>query len=602
MRRHVIGLSTLTPSKSNVIQGDETSPTHWKTKGAAFGRMIAAVFALTFAVTPAVNAAKRTALPPDKVTKCPGDRFYSLEQGGRWTCRVRNEFYERDQGSRIIPLRWVQALKQPDGQPFLADGLGRYGYLPNPSATTQGLPVGFLAAGSRGEEVLSMTCAACHTRQIEVGDTAYRIDGGPAIVEFQSFLADLDRAMGDVLASDTTFEDFAASVLGPSPQPGERASLRQEANAWYERYHTLMDRALPATPWGPSRLDAVAMIFNRVTGLDLGPEPLRLIPENIDRAEAPVRYPFLWNSPRQDKTQWPGFAENGNTLLALSRNLGEVYGVFAELQPKRDGGLLEINYLNNNSANFKGLNRLEDLVWRLNAPKWPWPIDRLLARRGEALFVQNCNECHAIRKGAFRSLLHTTWATPILDVGTDSKEHELLSRTAKTGVLEGAPKLTEFGERFGEEDAAITILSAAVTGAIAQHIVMPPQTPAAARVAATRPEATQTQMFVAPTGAAYESRVLKGVWAAAPYLHNGSVPTLADLLKPAAERPAAFSIGPAYDLVNLGLAVEQTRFNYTLSTTDCEARGSGNSRCGHEYGTQLSEEDKRALLEYLKQL
>jgi hypothetical protein len=339
-----------------------------------------------------------------------------------------------------------------------------------------------------------------------------------------------------------------------------------------------------------------------VTGLDLGPEPSRLIPDNVHRAEAPARYPFLWNSPRQDKTQWPGFADNGNELLALSRNLGEVYGVFAELEPRRAGGLLEIDYLNNNSANFEGLKRLEDLVWRLDAPKWPWPIDRALARSGEALFEQNCKECHAVRTGAFRSPSHRTWATPIADVGTDSKEHELLTRRAKTGVLEGAPKLTSIGERFGEEDTAITILSAAVTGAIAQRIVMPPQTPQAARVAAARPEATQTQMFVAPTEAAYESRVLKGVWAAAPYLHNGSVPTLAELLKPASERIAAFRIGPAYDPVNVGLAAEQTQFDYTLTTTGCEVRNSGNSRCGHEYGAQLPEEDKRTLLEYLKQL
>jgi hypothetical protein len=95
---------------------------------------------------------------------------------------------------------------------------------------------------------------------------------------------------------------------------------------------------------------------------------------------------------------------------------------------------------------------------------------------------------------------------------------------------------------------------------------------------------------------------MQGIWAAAPYLHNGSVPTLAELLKPAAERVKAFKIGPAYDTVNIGLAVEQTQFNYTLTTTDCSDRNSGNSRCGHEFGTQLSAEEKKALLEYLKTL
>jgi hypothetical protein len=106
----------------------------------------------------------------------------------------------------------------------------------------------------------------------------------------------------------------------------------------------------------------------------------------------------------------------------------------------------------------------------------------------------------------------------------------------------------------------------------------------------------------APALRAYESRVLQGIWATAPYLHNGSVPTLADLLKPATERPAAFQVGPAYDPVNVGLATDQTLFNYTLKTTDCSDRNSGNSRCGHEFGTQLSPAEKRALLEYLKVL
>ena len=105
-----------------------------------------------------------------------------------------------------------------------------------------------------------------------------------------------------------------------------------------------------------------------------------------------------------------------------------------------------------------------------------------------------------------------------------------------------------------------------------------------------------------PAKGSYESRVMQGIWAAAPYLHNGSVPTLAELLKPAAQRVKSFKIGPAYDTVNIGLAVEQTHFDYTLMTTDCSDRNSGNSNCGHEFGTQLTDQEKRALLEYLKTL
>jgi hypothetical protein len=65
---------------------------------------------------------------------------------------------------------------------------------------------------------------------------------------------------------------------------------------------------------------------------------------------------------------------------------------------------------------------------------------------------------------------------------------------------------------------------------------------------------------------------------------------------------ASFKVGPAQDLVNAGVAVQQSKFDYTLETTDCSDRNSGNSRCGHEFGTSLSAEEKKALLEYLKTL
>jgi hypothetical protein len=110
------------------------------------------------------------------------------------------------------------------------------------------------------------------------------------------------------------------------------------------------------------------------------------------------------------------------------------------------------------------------------------------------------------------------------------------------------------------------------------------------------------ELTAQPTRDVFEARVMEGIWAAAPYLHNGSVPTLYDLLQPADQRPRSFKIGPAYDKTKVGLAIEQTKFDYTLNTTDCSDRNSGNSRCGHDYGTQLPPEEKKALLEYLKTL
>jgi hypothetical protein len=84
-------------------------------------------------------------------------------------------------------------------------------------------------------------------------------------------------------------------------------------------------------------------------------------------------------------------------------------------------------------------------------------------------------------------------------------------------------------------------------------------------------------------------------------LHNGSVPSLADLLDKPVARPVTFRVG--YDVY------DQTRVGFVSSGPDAEAAGHlfdtrlpGNANAGHLYGTGLSEADKRALLEYLKTL
>jgi cytochrome c peroxidase len=246
-------------------------------------------------------------------------------------------------------------------------------------------------------------------------------------------------------------------------------------------------------------------------------------------------------------------------------------------------------------------------------------VNQTLAAQGKTIFDRatlngGCGECHGITPGTTRFFEQKTWHTPIQDVGTDSREYDVLTRTVQTGVLKGAqiPFLTD---PLKKTDTAFNVLRTSVVGSILQHYV--PVLTAAESLAKAqglkspfRPETEDLKgafALQAPAAGAtptfgYESRVLEGIWATAPYLHNGSVPTLAELLKPPAERVGAFGIGPAYDPVNVGLAVEQPKFNYVLKTTDCSERNSGNSRCGHDFGTALSADEKRALLEYLKTL
>ena len=99
----------------------------------------------------------------------------------------------------------------------------------------------------------------------------------------------------------------------------------------------------------------------------------------------------------------------------------------------------------------------------------------------------------------------------------------------------------------------------------------------------------------------YVARPLEGLWLRAPFLHNGSVPTLTDLLETQDRRPKTFWRG--YDVY------DPTTLGFVSSGPDAERVGTlydtsraGNNNGGHPYGTTLSPETKRALLEFLKTL
>jgi hypothetical protein len=198
------------------------------------------------------------------------------------------------------------------------------------------------------------------------------------------------------------------------------------------------------------------------------------------------------------------------------------------------------------AADASSLRRVANYISRVQPPKYLFPIDARLAAAGAAVYARNCASCHAI--GGAR----TGTVIPAAEVGTD--RHRLdawteASATAYNAFGDGHPwKFSRF---------------------------------------------TKTGGYVAVS--------LEGLWLRAPYLHNGSVPSLADLLEDATRRPTRFWRGyDVYDPVRVG---------FVTSGPDAERRGTlfdvmqaGNSNAGHLYGTNLSAAEKQALLEYLKTL
>ncbi|MCX8255596.1 hypothetical protein RHAL1_00671 [Beijerinckiaceae bacterium RH AL1] len=570
------------------------------------------------------------AAPPTSTTLVYAD------QGAAWTDDKRTLWDNVDQGSQLMPLAWLAALKQDDGKPFLEGSLARYGFVPQKDAAHyHDLPVGFTNVSSSQGAMVGISCAACHNRDLTVGKTTWRIDGGPSFNDFMPFVLDLDRAATRVHDDPAAFEAFAKSVLGAKAGDAEAAALlRTDFDLWWIRFHTFIDKSIPRDQaWGPSRMDAISLIYNRLAGLDVGPPPTYLIPENMQVGHAPVRYPFLWNAYRQAITQWTGFAANGNTFYGLTRNLGEEYGVFGTFHPQATTATFSIlnrNYLIDNSANMKGLVAAEDVTKFIGPPKWPWGVDAALAKRGEAIFNrprgEGCVRCHGVEEGTSEQGVPDTWKTPVVDVGTDRQAWNVIDREFKTGSMQGAT-LQGLVPPLKEKDQIILLVRAAVVGAIAEDQKARPQLDAQAAQIVDPAErlrklsldklgldallvksAVQAKLGFGPPGPpplvqnGYEARVLRGVWAAAPYLHNGSVPSLAELLKPASQRVKAFQLGPEYDPATVGLASKQPQTHFTLHVTGCDDLLSGNSNCGHEYGTHLPDNDKRALLEYLKTL
>jgi hypothetical protein len=564
-----------------------------------------------------------------------------------WSAEDRQAFYTTSQGSHLISYAWFKALKRTDvDELFAADKLQRYGFLANDvsPANPEGLPVGFVVDGPVASGQLGLNCAACHTGQLEYTQGgvvhALRIDGAPAKTDAQQFLGDLLVASRATLNEPARFDAFAKAVLGPGYTAAKAAQVKDQFGKWVAQFGEFMDISLPAaSPWGPGRLDAFGMIFNRVAARDLG------IRDNYKVADAPVRYPFLWNASRQDHTQWNGGVPNGFFIQALGRNTGEVLGVFADFAPHRIIGPTPLTAalidFRNNSIDFVGLQALEEKIAMLGPPPWPreiFGLDEQLAAKGKPLFDANCGRCHTAPESP------GLWPTPIVPVGTDPKMVVNSRRPAKPGLLLGAlMPPPAIGARIGNPAKASDLLATAVVGSLLAEAFVPP-IPSSAKLAhsgvfrALRKDVAEhfpgenldalldpklppqakidalaklkefidgrlSNMFSPPpavAGAAYESRVLNGVWAVAPYLHNGSVPNLWELMKPAKDRKPSFMVGSrVFDPKNVGYAVDESPFKTGAFTAD-PANANGNGNGGHEFGAGLTDDERWAIIEYMK--
>ena len=199
------------------------------------------------------------------------------------------------------------------------------------------------------------------------------------------------------------------------------------------------------------------------------------------------------------------------------------------------------------NSGFRDRNEwIDDFLAALPVPKYPGKVDATRAARGQVIYAAQCSACHS--PGGAR----TGTAIPLAEIGTDPGR-------ANSWTDSDADKMNLLTGALG------------MTGAALQG------------------------------GHGYVAKPLAGVWLLGPYLHNGSIPSLTDLLSPPTNRPAVFYRG--YDVldpdnggfISTGPAAEAVGFRYDTSLQ-------GNANSGHTYGTTLSPDERRDLIEYLKTL
>jgi hypothetical protein len=268
------------------------------------------------------------------------------------------------------------------------------------------------------------------------------------------------------------------------------------------------------------------------------------------------------------------------------------------------------------------MHALEWLAYYLDPPRWPeaafGAIKPDLAAAGETIFRGRCAGCHEYGSDQRTpaGLIRLRGMRPE-DVGTDATAALRIScPVPDTGALSIPPRAYSADDSRLLKDCAGVTAGTAFEGASFARTVQAAVDGIKQKAYAAagldekqrrvmedldrREKVTWRDTLLdtkAPYGP-YAARPLYGIWAAAPFLHNGSVPTLYDLLLPPERRPKTFALGARqYDPVKLGFAVETS-----CSQQDClvDTTRTGNGNGGHLWGTDLSESDRMALLEYLK--
>lgn len=558
-----------------------------------------------------------------------------------WNNDRRERYYQTSQGTLAVPYAWFMALEWRTGREMFASPQvqARYGLLPDndPKYNPDRLPVGIMkeivtdeyveTLGGGQKEWLSISCAACHTGQLLYKGTAIRIDGGQGFWGFEQWSGDLLFSLMLTSALPSKFDRFCARVYGHGE--GKRC-LKNETEvlrAQMKRFFN-SDLILGAINENINHTYLTKEGFARTAALGRGVNsefsPLNY--RNVNRNSGPVSYPPLWYTHELDWVQSPAAISQ-----PLGRNVTESWGVNVRVELK------DPNKRWASTARMENTFWMETLLSTLSAPKWPenilGPINYDRVARGKRLFndamwykalpadqieltldekglikgpnpdrpqTGYCARCHTPAYTKPNEFRRRYIQLPLYDMkkmGTDKYDAEQFNaRVVYTGVQSPL-----FGNRqkVGIGEALKVNTDGIMDWWFKEHKISGP--------CRTAMEGYRPNLFRAPV--AYPARPLDGYWATGPFLHNGSVRTLYELLSPREERATTFWIGSReFDPVYLGFRDDPVEGAFLLDTSE-----PGNSNAGHEFrdaqpntngviGPYLTSEQRLDIIEYLKVL
>ncbi|MDH3694543.1 MAG: di-heme-cytochrome C peroxidase [Gammaproteobacteria bacterium] len=508
-------------------------------------------------------------------------------------------------GDRLAPdyLDRVTTYNTDSNEPARRRALSREGYKAigflyesDENGQELDLPVGMSKRRVLGLDRTYINCATCHTSTVRKSpdDTAEVVVGMPAnlfsLYDFEEFIFQCGK---DGNPTRIPQIDFVSEIQSLGGDLGliDRYLVYPFAILTLRNIVQVLENvggfSARQPNWGPGRNDT----FTNNKVFSFGYDWRKQMPDWNKTGEVDpegigiVDWPSTWlqglRKTRSDgkpmQLHW-----DGNNTRVEERNLNASMATSA-LPPAIDHESIEC---------------IEQWLETLEPPAYIFDIDRDLAKQGEPIYGEYCASCHGLSGRNFEGK-YVGFVTPIDEVKTD--RYRLDNYTEELALNMAAT----FAEKERQQQSHDCPGGTTYEPPIQQEIVINDNmSKAEQRVVAMRAEENTYRYKYYRKTNGYANMPLDGVWLRAPYLHNGSVPTLKDLLEPTYNRPTTFYRGnDVYDPINVGFLSTESHSKDGKPFFEFNTTYPGNGNQGHEgreYGTFLSQDKKQALLEYLK--